>query len=198
MWQYTRARKIFSCRYIGGEVKVNLSLYFSKHYAMKIYLVLKHHTLQTYGGSGFVFPCIFNLGTQMVMGGQLHASSWFSPGTPTHRILGGPQSRSGRRDEDKSPCPCQESNPGLPARSLVTVLNEVPRLTLRKVYFHFMKDRMFWVYKKEFHGARHRENYRPMQANDFYKSPPIARGTVSQNFVIRSECLQHDDAAGLQ
>jgi len=47
---------------------------------------------------------------------------------PLNRKLGGSQSRSGRYGEERNPCLYRESNPGGPARSLVTVLTELPRL----------------------------------------------------------------------
>jgi hypothetical protein len=46
---------------------------------------------------------------------QLHASAALPQGKstlyPLHRILGGPQSRSGRDGEEKNPQPSGESNP---------------------------------------------------------------------------------------
>jgi hypothetical protein len=60
----------------------------------------------------------------MDVSGQLHALAVLSPGKGTRysfdRRLSGPQSRSGRGGEGKKPCPCRESIPGRPARSLVT------------------------------------------------------------------------------
>jgi hypothetical protein len=47
---------------------------------------------------------------------------------PLYRRLGGPQSRSGRGDEEKIPWHCRESNPGYPVRSAVTIPTELPRL----------------------------------------------------------------------
>jgi len=44
------------------------------------------------------------------------------PRNPISRRLGGPQGQSGRGGEEKNSCPCWESNPGRPARSLVTIL----------------------------------------------------------------------------
>jgi hypothetical protein len=44
------------------------------------------------------------------------------------RRLGGPQSWPWRCGEEKNSCPCRESNPGLPDRSLVTTLTEISRL----------------------------------------------------------------------
>jgi hypothetical protein len=50
--------------------------------------------------------------------------------------LGGLQSRSGRGGEEEKShhCPCKKSNPGLPARRIVTILTELPgcSFTLRK------------------------------------------------------------------
>jgi hypothetical protein len=44
---------------------------------------------------------------------------------PLVRILGGPQNRAGRRDEKNNSCLCRESNPGSPARGLITIPTEV-------------------------------------------------------------------------
>jgi len=41
-----------------------LSLPLTKHYAMKMYLLLKHHPMKTYWGSGGIAPCILNLSTR--------------------------------------------------------------------------------------------------------------------------------------
>jgi hypothetical protein len=52
-----------------------------------------------------------------------------NPRYPLNRRLGGPQSRSeSGGEEKKSLCPCRESYPGRPARSLVTNLTELSRL----------------------------------------------------------------------
>jgi len=51
------------------------------------------------------------------------------PRHPLDRRLDGPQSRSGLGGKGKSlHCPCWESNPGRPDRSLVTMLTVIPRL----------------------------------------------------------------------
>jgi hypothetical protein len=49
---------------------------------------------------------------------------------PIGRRLGEPQSRSGRGGEENISllCPSRESNPGRPARSLDTILIQLPRL----------------------------------------------------------------------
>jgi len=51
-----------------------------------------------------------------------------SPRYPLGRRLDGPQGRSGLGVEEKKPCPYTEPIPGLPARSLVTILSELSRL----------------------------------------------------------------------
>jgi hypothetical protein len=48
---------------------------------------------------------------------------------PFDRRVGGTQKRSGRRGKEKESFPCRDSNPGCPARSLVTILTELPRLS---------------------------------------------------------------------
>jgi hypothetical protein len=65
----------------------------------------------------------------MEVSGQLHASAAL-PQYPFDRKLRGPQSSSERSGEEKKSLqsPCRESNPGRPARSLVTILTELFRL----------------------------------------------------------------------
>jgi len=69
----------------------------------------------------------------MEVSGQLHSRSlypwvkrlWY----PLSRRLDMPQCQSGcGGKEKKNPYPCHESKPGHPDHSLVTVLNELPRL----------------------------------------------------------------------
>jgi hypothetical protein len=36
--------------------------------------------------------------------------------------------------KEKIPCPCRESNPGRPARSIASIPTELPRLIMLKVY----------------------------------------------------------------
>jgi hypothetical protein len=65
----------------------------------------------------------------MEVSGQLHDLSSLCPGKKPPLPIGS-SPRSGldvvaRRK--KNPCPCRESNPCLPACSLVTILNELPR-----------------------------------------------------------------------
>jgi hypothetical protein len=52
-----------------------------------------------------------------------------APGYPLDKRLDGPQSRSKRGGKEMSlPCLCRESDPGRPARSLVILLIELPRI----------------------------------------------------------------------
>jgi hypothetical protein len=58
----------------------------------------------------------------MEVSGQLHAPAALppgerAPGTVLDRGLGGPQSRSGRRGEEKKTSPYRQSNPGRLVRS---------------------------------------------------------------------------------
>jgi hypothetical protein len=46
---------------VGQYVKVQLSLYLHKHHAMKTCLLLKHHIMKTYWGSGSIAPRILEL-----------------------------------------------------------------------------------------------------------------------------------------
>jgi hypothetical protein len=48
-----------------------------------------------------------------------------SPGYPMDRRLSGSQSRTGRSEGKKNPCPCRGSNPIRLARNLVTLLTEL-------------------------------------------------------------------------
>jgi hypothetical protein len=67
----------------------------------------------------------------MEMSGQLHALSALQPGKgftyryPLDRRFIGPPSRS-RRGDEKNRFPSRDSNPGLLACSLVTILTELP------------------------------------------------------------------------
>jgi hypothetical protein len=73
----------------------------------------------------------------MEMSGQLHVPAalpaWKEP--PVPKRLGGPQSQFERGVEEKNSlhCPCRESNPGRPARSLVITLTELSQLPMLKV-----------------------------------------------------------------
>jgi hypothetical protein len=77
----------------GVKVKVKLSLFLTKHHAMK-----------TYWGSGGIVPRILDLGTRWR---EWSASRPLYPPAkslrcPLDRRLGGPQSRSGRGGEEKN------------------------------------------------------------------------------------------------
>jgi len=68
------------------------------------------------------------------MNGQLHTSGRFTPKKrapppyPLSRMLSGHHGRCERGSEETNTRPCRESNPGTPARSLVTILTELPWL----------------------------------------------------------------------
>jgi hypothetical protein len=72
----------------------------------------------------------------MEVSGQFHVSAALPPGKeppryPLARRLDGPQSRSGRGGEQKIlHFPRRELNSGHLARNLVTILTELPRLSL--------------------------------------------------------------------
>jgi hypothetical protein len=63
----------------------------------------------------------------MEVSGQLHVLAALPPGKdPLYqmdRSLDEPQGSSGRGGKEENSCPCRESNPGRPARNLVTVLS---------------------------------------------------------------------------
>jgi hypothetical protein len=67
----------------------------------------------------------------MEVSGQLHASAALPPGERapgTHWTGGrvGPTAALQAEAKRINPCPSQESNPGRPGRSLVTVLTDIP------------------------------------------------------------------------
>jgi hypothetical protein len=99
---------------------------------VKLFLCLtKHNATKTYWRNGGIALCILNLGTTWrwvvsFMPRPLYPQGK-SPWYPLDRRLGGSQSRSGGVDEEKE-ChhdPCQKSNPGRPACSLVSTLSEL-------------------------------------------------------------------------
>jgi hypothetical protein len=65
----------------------------------------------------------------MEVSGQLQARLLYSRGKspqyPLGRRVGGPPSRSGCCGVENKLCPCRESDPGGPARNLVTILTEL-------------------------------------------------------------------------
>jgi len=84
---------------------------------------MKHHAMETYLGSGDIAPHILNRGTRWSEWPASRPGRFTlgvkSPRYTLDRNLGGPQSLSGQGEEKKfHHCPCQESNPGRPARSL--------------------------------------------------------------------------------
>jgi hypothetical protein len=100
-----------------------------------ISLLFKYHNIKMYWGSGSIAPCNLNLGTRwrwVVSFTPRPLYPWGkSPWYPFNCRLGGLQSRSGRGGENKKKshhCLCRELNPGHLARSLATVLTELPRL----------------------------------------------------------------------
>jgi hypothetical protein len=81
-------------------------------------------------GSGGIALCILSFGTTWKWVVSLTPRPLCSRGNsmwhPFDRRLGGPQGQSGRCiKKKKNRCPCRESNPDRPARSLVTVLIEL-------------------------------------------------------------------------
>jgi hypothetical protein len=84
--------------------------------------------------SGGIAPCILNLGTTWTWVVTFTPRPLYprveSPRCPYDKKLGGRQNRYGRCGEEKKSyhCPSRELNTGRPARSLVTILTELPRL----------------------------------------------------------------------
>jgi len=73
----------------------------------------------------------------MEMRGQLHAPDAFllykQLRCPSDGRLGGPQIRSGQGKEEKSPCPCQDSNLGRPALNLAPILTELSPVYIKHI-----------------------------------------------------------------
>jgi hypothetical protein len=84
---------------------------------------------------------ILNLETRKC---QPHAPASLLPEKePANRRLGGTQSRYGSDGEERNPCPCWESNPGLSARSLVTIRNVITgahKLDIFSAYTFHLKN----------------------------------------------------------
>jgi len=95
----------------------------------------KHHAIYVWG-SGGIDSLILNLGTRWRRLVSFTARPLYSRGRspryPLDSRLYGPKSRTGCGGEEKNPYPCRKSNPGRPARSLVTILTEVPRVFTNK------------------------------------------------------------------
>jgi hypothetical protein len=106
-----------SCK-VNGRVcqdkvkgKFSLWLFFTEHHAMKVYC-----------SNGGIAPSILLPRHQLEVSGQLHATAALPHGRrpwyPLDRMLGGPQSRSGRGGEEKIPIPPRrESKPKLRSSS---------------------------------------------------------------------------------
>jgi hypothetical protein len=91
--------------------------------------------MRTYLGSGGISPRILKLGNKWRWVVSFTPQSFYSRGKkPSYtldRRLAGPQIWCERVGEERY-WPCWESNPRLPARSLVSVLTELPRLQFCK------------------------------------------------------------------
>jgi hypothetical protein len=96
----------------------------------------KHRAIKTYRGSGSTAPHILHFGTRCKWVISFTPQSLYplSKSLPcqSDRKLSLSQRRSGGGGEEKNSryWPCREYNPCHPARSLVTILNELPRLLL--------------------------------------------------------------------
>jgi hypothetical protein len=84
----------------------------------------EHHTVKMYWVNGGIAPRILNLSNRWKWTLRFKTRALYSPGKspwyPLDRRLGGPQSRFERL--------WRESKPGRPARSLVTIVTELPQL----------------------------------------------------------------------
>jgi hypothetical protein len=101
----------------------------------KVVSVSKYYVVKRYGGSGGIAPLILSLATRWRWVVSFIPVSFYprekSPRYPLYWKLGGSQIRSGHSggEEKKSHrSPCRELNPGSTARSLVSVMAELPRL----------------------------------------------------------------------
>jgi hypothetical protein len=97
-----------------------------------IHYLIKHYAMKMYWGNGGTAPCILNLDTRS---GWIHALATLpwrkNPQYPLDRRLGGIWSWSGCGGEKKFQ-PLLRI-PGWPARSLVTIVTELPRLFTNKI-----------------------------------------------------------------
>jgi hypothetical protein len=101
--------------------------------------MLRHHAKKEYWRSGGIAPRILILCTRWRWVVSFTPRLLYDRGRSLHYIAerrpGGPQNRSGRDSEEKNPPPPgRDPKPGRPARSLVTILTELPRLLLVKLY----------------------------------------------------------------
>jgi hypothetical protein len=118
------------------KVKVKLSVCLNKQHAMKTYLLIKHHTVKTYGGRGSVAPRILNL--EMEASSRLHALAALPPGKePLVSIVEtgwDPESVWIHWQGEKSHhCSCREVNPGRPSY----ILTELPQLVDKNQFCNF-------------------------------------------------------------
>jgi hypothetical protein len=96
--------------------------------------LIKYHSMKTYWRSGDIAPLILELGNGWRWVISFTSRRFYprckSPLYPLDRRPGGPQSRSrhGGKDEESHHRSCREMNPGRPARSLVSILTEIPWL----------------------------------------------------------------------
>jgi hypothetical protein len=115
-----------------------LSLFLVNYRAMNTYVVIKHYAMKTWGLQG-IAPRILNLGARWKWDFSFTHRPLYSRRKillyPFDRRLDVPQSRSGRGGEEKGPLPrsSQHSITGRSARSLVTVLTELPRSLRRSI-----------------------------------------------------------------
>jgi len=95
---------------------------------------MKHNTIKTYAGAEVQLHAFL---TSALDGNEWSASRLgrFKSGErtpyPSDRRLSGPHSQSGSDGEEKKfpSLLCQESNPGRPARRLITVLSRITSLS---------------------------------------------------------------------
>jgi len=96
---------------------------------------LKHHGMKRWG-SGGIAPLGLNFGTRWIWVISFKPRPLY-PRYPLDRRLGGPRAGRTLWRGGKIPAPSRESNPGHLARSLITIVTELPRL------FHSVQ--LLWI-----------------------------------------------------
>jgi hypothetical protein len=99
-----------------------------KYHTTRRYTELNQHAINTYRGSGvLVHPFV---SSALDGGCKLYAEAALPPAervpfTHLGKMLGGPQSRSGRGGKEKKFYPFRESKPGHVTHTIVTLLTEL-------------------------------------------------------------------------
>lgn len=103
--------------------------------------------MKTSGSRGIAAHFNFGSGWNWVVG-FMPRSRHFR-GTGYNWIWGRPQSRPRRGEKHKNHCPCRNSNPNNPARSLVTILTVVPNPIGPYTFFKSWRRMHAWQFIPE-------------------------------------------------